>query len=104
VTVSGPKKAEPSLTGESQDPEVKFHEAGWDSFCTGYCFIRMAHIFAHVTCGRYVQRNRLGHSSVVLVCMIRDQKKQSSVHVKWLSAVMFISIFCSFCYTCACMV
>ncbi|XP_021916008.1 pre-piRNA 3'-exonuclease trimmer-like isoform X2 [Zootermopsis nevadensis] len=36
-------------SGRNQDLDVKFHEAGWDSFCTGYCFIRLAHIFAHVT-------------------------------------------------------
>lgn len=24
----------------------KFHDAGWDAYCTGYCFIRMAHYFA----------------------------------------------------------
>jgi hypothetical protein len=42
-----------------QDLDVKFHEAGWDSFCTGYCFIRLAHIFAHVTLGWYVLNNML---------------------------------------------
>ncbi|XP_068085004.1 pre-piRNA 3'-exonuclease trimmer [Anabrus simplex] len=26
--------------------EMKFHEAGWDSYCTGFCFIKMSHIFA----------------------------------------------------------
>lgn len=24
----------------------KYHDAGWDSYCTGYCFIKMAHVFA----------------------------------------------------------
>nr|CAD7429727.1 unnamed protein product [Timema monikensis] len=34
------------------DSEGTFHEAGWDSYCTGYCFIRMAHIFASRFYGR----------------------------------------------------
>jgi hypothetical protein len=41
-------------SGQNQDLDVKFHEAGWDSFCTGYCFIRLAHIFAHMTFSQYV--------------------------------------------------
>jgi hypothetical protein len=48
------QEAVSDVSEQSQDLDVKFHEAGWDSFCTGYCFIRMAHIFAHITCGRYV--------------------------------------------------
>jgi hypothetical protein len=42
---------------QSHDLDVKFHEAGWDSFCAGYCFIRMAHLFAHVTVGGCVLSN-----------------------------------------------
>lgn len=26
--------------------EDKFHDAGWDSYCAGFCFIKLAHIFA----------------------------------------------------------
>ena len=26
--------------------EDSFHDAGWDSYCAGYCFIKMAHTFA----------------------------------------------------------
>lgn len=26
--------------------EDKFHDAGWDSYCAGYCFIKLAHTFA----------------------------------------------------------
>lgn len=29
---------------DSGDSNGKFHEAGWDSFCTGYIFIRMAYL------------------------------------------------------------
>jgi hypothetical protein len=96
LTVSDQKEPVSNMSEQSQDLNVKFHEAGWDSFCTGYCFIRMAHIYAHVTCGRYVQRNMLVHSSVVLGSVIPG-KKQSSLHVCWLSVVMFMSIFALLC-------
>ncbi|KAF4529284.1 hypothetical protein B566_EDAN017714 [Ephemera danica] len=39
---------------ESADPDkgtkqtAHFHEAGWDSFCAGFTFLRLAHINAHV--------------------------------------------------------
>lgn len=29
---------------DEQDSYGKFHDAGWDSFCTGYVFIRLAHL------------------------------------------------------------
>lgn len=90
LTVSDPKETAPNVSEQSQDLNVKFHEAGWDSFCTGYCFIRMAHIFAHVTCGRYVR------TSVVLGLVIPD-KKQSFLHMSWLSMLMFMNIFALLC-------
>lgn len=31
---------------ETLEKGEQFHNAGWDSYCTGYIFIRMAHIFA----------------------------------------------------------
>jgi hypothetical protein len=96
LTVSDPQEGVSNLSEQSQDLNVKFHEAGWDSFCTGYCFIRMAHIYAHVTCGRYVQRNMLVHISVMLDAVIPD-KIQSSLHVNWLSVVMFMIIFALLC-------
>lgn len=52
--IYNPKEPVSNLSEQSQDLSGKFHEAGWDSFCTGYCFIRMAHIYAHVTCGSVV--------------------------------------------------
>ncbi|XP_023704440.1 pre-piRNA 3'-exonuclease trimmer isoform X3 [Cryptotermes secundus] len=52
--ICNPKETASNVSEQSQDLNVKFHEAGWDSYCTGYCFIRMAHIFAHVTCGSLV--------------------------------------------------
>jgi hypothetical protein len=98
LTVSGPKEVVSNLSEQSQDLNVEFHDAGWDSFCTGYCFIRMAHVYAHVTCGRYVQRNILVHSSVVLGGVIPDKKKkQNSLHVCWILALIFISIFALLC-------
>lgn len=33
-------------TFDSLRESDSFHNAGWDSYCTGYCFIRMAHFFA----------------------------------------------------------
>ncbi|KAJ9597777.1 hypothetical protein L9F63_011385 [Diploptera punctata] len=81
-----------------------FHEAGWDSFCTGYCFIKMAHIFAHITClfllhsvmdGRllssrellaaaYSRKNRVNliRASVSHVCL--DGPDPPSTRPKWL--------------------
>jgi hypothetical protein len=59
--------------------------------------------------GMYKGASRLVHSSVVLGDVIPD-KKQSSLHVSWLSAVMCYEYFCfimwitAFCPTCACMV
>jgi hypothetical protein len=93
LAVSDPKEPVSNLSEQSQHLNGKFHEAGWDSFCTGYCFIRMAHIYAHVTCGRYVQRNVLVHSSFMLGGVIPDGK-HSSLHVSLLSGVMFMSICC----------
>jgi hypothetical protein len=74
LTVSDENEPVSNLSDQSQHLNGKFHEAGWDSFCTGYCFIRMAHIYAHVTCGRYV------HSSVMYV--------HSSLYVSLLSGVL----------------
>ncbi|KAE8744782.1 hypothetical protein FOCC_FOCC008598 [Frankliniella occidentalis] len=31
--------------------ERKFHDAGWDSYCAGFCFIRMAHFFGVMEMG-----------------------------------------------------
>ncbi|XP_069669243.1 pre-piRNA 3'-exonuclease trimmer-like isoform X3 [Periplaneta americana] len=50
----------------SQELDVKFHEAGWDSYCTGYCFIRMAHIFAHVTLGRLIDGRLLSGRELLI--------------------------------------
>ncbi|XP_051156034.1 pre-piRNA 3'-exonuclease trimmer-like [Leptopilina boulardi] len=38
----------PKICSETylKNDEDKFHDAGWDSYCAGYCFIRLAHIFA----------------------------------------------------------
>ena len=47
------------MSEQSEECDEKFHEAGWDSFCTGFCFIRMAHIYASLSFGRYVQSNML---------------------------------------------
>ncbi|GFG28528.1 hypothetical protein Cfor_08890 [Coptotermes formosanus] len=55
-SVSDPQEARLKMLGQSEDRDEKFHEAGWDSFCTGYCFIRMAHIYASLSFGRYVQK------------------------------------------------
>ncbi|XP_015602322.1 pre-piRNA 3'-exonuclease trimmer isoform X2 [Cephus cinctus] len=30
----------------------KYHEAGWDSYCAGFCFIRLAHLFAVNSLGK----------------------------------------------------
>ncbi|XP_073943736.1 pre-piRNA 3'-exonuclease trimmer-like isoform X2 [Choristoneura fumiferana] len=35
------------------DVKQSYHEAGWDSFCTGYCFIRLGHWAACENSGNY---------------------------------------------------
>ncbi|XP_046744638.1 pre-piRNA 3'-exonuclease trimmer-like [Diprion similis] len=35
-----------SLCDEQSSETGRFHEAGWDSYCAGYCFIKLAHVFA----------------------------------------------------------
>ncbi|KAK3912234.1 Pre-piRNA 3'-exonuclease trimmer [Frankliniella fusca] len=35
-----------------KDGVPKFHDAGWDAYCAGYCFIRMAHFFGVHELGR----------------------------------------------------
>lgn len=42
----------------------KFHDAGWDSYCTGYCFIRMAHCFAALNYGAHVRKTFM-HSELL---------------------------------------
>ncbi|CAH2241184.1 jg3250 [Pararge aegeria aegeria] len=37
----------------SFDIKQSYHEAGWDSYCSGYCFIRMGHWAACENRGRY---------------------------------------------------
>lgn len=56
----------------SEERVEKFHEAGWDSFCTGFCFIRMAHIYASLSFGRYVQSNVLVVSYLLFDAVIPD--------------------------------
>lgn len=51
--------------------DVKFHEAGWDSFCTGFCFIRMAHIFAHVTVGSVMEGRQLSSKELLAAAISR---------------------------------
>lgn len=34
----------PAILLEQNDNYGKFHEAGWDSFCAGYIFVRLAHL------------------------------------------------------------
>jgi hypothetical protein len=50
--VSDPQEARVKVSEQSEELDEKFHEAGWDSFCTGFCFIRMAHIYASLSFGR----------------------------------------------------
>ncbi|XP_063228328.1 pre-piRNA 3'-exonuclease trimmer-like isoform X2 [Bacillus rossius redtenbacheri] len=37
----------------SSDVKKKFHEAGWDSYCTGFCFVKMMHIIASISHSRH---------------------------------------------------
>ncbi|KAJ1530488.1 hypothetical protein ONE63_005386 [Megalurothrips usitatus] len=44
----------PVIDSEDYDNEEKkkFHDAGWDSYCAGICFIRMAHFYGALAMGR----------------------------------------------------
>ncbi|PSN35310.1 Pre-piRNA 3'-exonuclease trimmer [Blattella germanica] len=59
---------------KSLDAVEQFHEAGWDSYCTGYCFIKMAHIFAHITLGRFIDGRLL--SSKELMAAVTSRKNR----------------------------
>lgn len=37
----------PAIEQKENDGDGRFHEAGWDSFCTGYIFIRMAYLYIY---------------------------------------------------------
>jgi hypothetical protein len=75
LSVSGSWEARLKVSDQSEDCDEKFHEAGWDSFCTGYCFIRMAHIYASLSFGRYVQSNMLVYSYLVLGVVIPGKER-----------------------------
>jgi len=60
------------VSEQSEELDEKFHEAGWDSFCTGFCFIRMAHIYASLSFGRYVQSNVFVFSYLLFDAVIPD--------------------------------
>jgi len=60
------------VSAQSEECVEKFHDAGWDSFCTGFCFIRIAHIYACLSFGRYVQSNVLVFSYLLFDSVIPD--------------------------------
>lgn len=60
------------MSEQSEECGEKFHEAGWDSFCAGFCFIRMAHIYASLSFGGYVQSNMLVFNYLLFDAVIPD--------------------------------
>ncbi|XP_020708976.2 pre-piRNA 3'-exonuclease trimmer-like isoform X2 [Athalia rosae] len=53
------------LKQEASTANKKFHEAGWDSYCAGYCFIKMAHIFAVSRYGGSVELRALSNIEIL---------------------------------------
>jgi hypothetical protein len=54
---------EDSVGDQMAAHEACFHEAGWDSFCSGYVFLHLAHIEAHL---QHQQKNNTETSSTTL--------------------------------------
>lgn len=52
------------IEGHNEETIGKFHNAGWDSYCTGYIFIRMAHIYATRQYG--IAKNKIYMSSELI--------------------------------------
>ncbi|KAF7995092.1 hypothetical protein HCN44_004564 [Aphidius gifuensis] len=52
--------------------EKIFHDAGWDSFYTGYCFVKIAHVYASKKRGGVVAMKDFTHAE--LIASIQDYK------------------------------
>lgn len=71
----------------------KFHNAGWDSYCTGYIFIRMAHIHA---CGQYGAAKNQAYMSSQLLHAVSKYKNCLNL-IRGSLAYIVSCLFCKSC-------
>ncbi|CAH0390276.1 unnamed protein product [Bemisia tabaci] len=48
-----------NFTDDIDESSIKYHEAGWDSFVTGYCFVKIANMFAVYKENKFFQASRM---------------------------------------------